>query len=190
MNTLKLVAAEQAFLYKEPTMIENEKSYWIDGDESIFYRFGTPISTIQQFYLNGVRFRLIDQNDIKTAYMTFKYRTPERDLIEIEKEITLQEWDLTLSCADKILEKIRTTVKIEDEHWDIDLYNNHIDGYAINIIRAECEMPYGRDYPLTFDKFINTYRLTLIPTDISNYDILNISSPFIKEYNIIKKIDK
>ena len=160
--------------------IENERKYVLydpNGElEDLLNKSKFEKQEIVQIYLsNSNRIRKITtEKDVK-YFHTFKYKTTNDIVVEIETKISYKDFKLIFNDKPPVsLDKIRYKKKIKDVLWDIDfLKHNHNTYFAL----AEAEF----DDPDRFD-------VDLLPI-IEPYVIHIVSKEDTKKYTNFKLCD-
>lgn len=137
-------------------MIENERKFVLDIDEDFFINHFYTQHIIKQGYLSSeCRIRSYDESYI----FTYK-KLVEDELIEIETEITKDDFDKLWTQTKNQLSKTRyTEMSYGDNKWEIDFFKN--DGYTY-FVMAECEIYNGDIEPNRFPIDIKKHTIHVV----------------------------
>ena len=97
------------------------------------------ITNITQSYINDGRIRKIERNDEVSFVFTFKADV-KNELIEIETDISEEDYEKLFTISKSIVRKKRITVVDGSHNWDVDLIYN---GGECYFVVAEVECNYG-----------------------------------------------
>jgi CYTH domain-containing protein len=150
--------------------VENERKYVLDVND--IRAFNTDLSRagqtgmlmIKQGYLRGdARIRSTFEWGKRESYtFTYKIAVRPNKLIEIETEISQDDFDDLWSIADRKIEKTRNIIPVGTLKWEVDyFYDPSGDMY---LVMAEIELDQGYDEPSYVPPFITDhllYRVTL-----------------------------
>lgn len=111
---------------------------------------GCDPARLEQHYLTDeCRIRRTTTQAGTEAVFTFK-RMTDQGLVEIETDIADADYERLLPTATHGLIKHRTSFDVDDEHWDIDLFEAPNGRFVL----AEVEMPDDRDKPNHLPSFV------------------------------------
>lgn len=154
--------------------IENERKYILDMSikqiEWLCQNYGGEKQSILQAYINDGRIRKIYNQDTKPQHIfTWKTRRPDGSMIEIETDISKQDFKELWEISTNTIIKNRIKIIDGDVTWDVDFLikydiTDEDDGKHYLTI-AEAEMPEGWDVPDVLPDFVNDNLLFLVPRD-------------------------
>jgi CYTH domain-containing protein len=147
--------------------IENERKYVLEtiSQSEFMSRVTGPHTTyhIRQGYLNDqTRIRQTMKDDELVAnYFTFKQPVNGK-LIEIETEITTEDFNALWVKVDRVINKVRIAVPHNDLTWEVDfLYEES--NQQIYIVMAEVELPDGVEEPDEVPAFVKDHLVYFVP---------------------------
>ena len=123
--------------------VENERKYVLGRDFPVDRLSGWKRYDIRQGYLDdGPRIRQRDE-----AYIfTYKKWVPQaRELVEIETEISEDDFNLLWPLSTKRIDKERYVRVIDDVEWVVDFLKNETG--EVYFVLAEAELPRGQAAP-------------------------------------------
>jgi len=146
--------------------IENERKIVLDNvntEAELAIDNSYARKTIKQGYIGLNRIRMVqDELLIPTYTFTFKQNTTN-GLVEIETDISEQDFFNLWEHVDRSLTKTRFSKEFGDELWEIDFFKTPVD--QTYFIMAECEMPENRDFPINIPDFINQHQVHIVDRD-------------------------
>jgi CYTH domain-containing protein len=179
--------------------IENERKYILLPQNDLKFMMdmefkGGNVFAITQAYLQGGARIRSKRNKFDTGYaytdekgevvsvrpqmdlkFTYKHRVGDK-LIEIETDISSDDYDALFSVSRNQIVKTRIEVDNNGEKWEIDFFYDTLNS-NLYLIMAEIEMPDGQDAPNSLPDFISDNLLYAVPRDDRRFDNSNLSDP-------------
>jgi len=146
-------------------MLPHLENKFIKSAEEIYY--------IEQAYLfrgKGLTVRIRkqrDRNNKEIQVLTTKQRVGAR-IIEIEKRISIEDYDEMSKVAEGCLKKVRYVLK----GWEIDFFKDSSETY---FVMAEIELPDGVESPDRLPKFITQNLLFEVPLNDCRFSSKKLS---------------
>lgn len=151
--------------------IENERKYILsltpEHINGLICDYGGIHQHIRQAYVDGARIRGVEYRGGPPGEeysFTWKKRRADGSRLEIETELSQEDFDELWQVANKVITKDRIKIKGYGVTWDIDflfsgeyIFNSHY------LTIAEVEMPEGTDLPNVTPDFIKDSLLYLVP---------------------------
>lgn len=164
--------------------VENERKYLLsltpDHINELVHNYGGIQQRIRQAYVGEARIRGVQVRGglcTEQYFFTWKKRRTDGSRMEIEMEISNEDFKELWEMADKVITKERIKIQGYGVSWDIDfLFSGHeftqdrdfltdgddiVDSHYLTI--AEVEMPEGMDEPDAIPRFIRNHMLYLVP---------------------------
>lgn len=184
--------------------IENERKYVLFPKNDIMFLAdleclpGVAVKSITQAYLpGGPRIRSIENknevdhrdaagNVIKPRFGEYKFTYKIKigdDLVEIETDMSRDDYDKLHTVAKGRIRKTRVVVPEGDLKWEVDFFHDD-DNANLYLIMAEVELPVGVDAPETVPQYITDNLLYLVPRDDRRFDNSNLSDPYSVRANV------
>lgn len=126
--------------------IENEFKYPLRISEELIERLGVEFISerLEQGYLSKEN-RIRRSTSCEVAVCTFTFKTMTKSgLVEIETEISEEDFERLWPLASNRLEKTRYAFDAEGVHWDVDFFGSLKAPY---FAMAEAEVPEGHSQP-------------------------------------------
>jgi CYTH domain-containing protein len=146
--------------------IENERKFVLHDDGQLESQLaGLPNvrrSLLRQAYLDvsGVRIRAIDGDGPSRHVFTFK-RMIQGQIVEIETEISIADFQRLWSERRETLQKTRYSWQDGPFHWDVDFFKTD-DGHSY-FAQAEVEMPEDHETPPPLPQCLASHLLAMAP---------------------------
>lgn len=179
--------------------IENERKYILLPQNDLQFMMdmemkGGNVFAITQAYLKGGARIRSKRNKFDTGHayqdetgsvvsvppkmdqkFTYKQRVGDK-LIEIETDISSDDYEALFSVSRDQIVKTRVEVDNNGEKWEIDFFYDTLNA-NLYLIMAEIEMPDGQDAPNSLPDFISDNLLYAVPRDDRRFDNSNLSDP-------------
>lgn len=179
--------------------IENERKYILLPNHDLQFMMdmefkgGNVYAIVQAYLQGGARIRSIrNKYDTGHAYQnehgevvsvppqfdlkfTYKQRVGN-DVVEIETDIALEDFEKLLSVSRNQIVKTRIEVDNNGEVWEVDFFYDTLNS-NLYLIMAEIEMPEGQEEPNSLPNFISDNLLYAVPRDDRRFDNSNLSDP-------------
>jgi CYTH domain-containing protein len=146
--------------------IENERKFVLHDDGQLESRLAelphVECTLLRQAYLDvsGLRIRAIDGKGPPRHVFTFK-RLVNDQLVEIETEISLADFERLWSQRRETLQKTRYSWDDGPFHWDVDFFKT--DDGRTYFAQAEVEMPEEQETPPPLPECLASHLLTMAP---------------------------
>ncbi len=164
--------------------IENERKFVLDHANPQKFQNklkalpGATSYEFQQGYLDGTaRIRRIVDQATGETHNVFTYKTKvNKDLIEIETEISDDDFNALWIKVDKVITKIRVKVPETDHLWEVDFFTAaNQDGYYL--IMAEVELDPTAEMPNTVPSYIDNNLVHLVAVDDKRFGNRQLTRP-------------
>lgn len=153
--------------------IENERKYVLPPDFDTAGLDGWVRHDIRQAYLDdGPRIRQIDDGYLFTYKKWVKIT---KELVEIEVEISRDDFELLWSERAQSIEKTRFERHVDGVEWVIDRLRDK-DG-AVYFVLAEAELPRGQQVPQHVPDAIAAHILYAVAADDNRFTNKKLSDP-------------
>lgn len=164
--------------------IENELKFVLDPKNQVSYFTnllnldGAKVYNLQQGYLDtSSRVRKVENStDLKrTNFFTYKTAV-NKQLVEIETEISDSDFDKLWTKVNKVIIKKRVVVPLSDHTWEIDFFQtaNKPDYY---LVMAEVEMSEFATAPESIPNFISSYLLHAVDKSDMRFNSISLNRP-------------
>ena len=146
--------------------IENERKFVLQDDGELESRLArlpyVRRSLLRQAYLDvsGLRIRAIEGDGPVRHVFTFK-RAVDGQLVEIETEISVADFERLWSQRRETLHKVRYSWNDEPFHWDVDFFKTDHD--RTYFAQAEVEMPEEHETPPPLPECLASHLLLMAP---------------------------
>jgi len=146
--------------------IENERKFVLEDDgrlESALAQIpGVTRSLLRQAYLDvpGLRIRAADNDGTMRHVFTYK-RDVDGQVVEIETDISVADFDRLWSQRRETLQKARYSWDDDHFHWDVDFFKT--DEGRTYFAQAEVEMPEDHKVPPPLPSRLVGHVLAMVP---------------------------
>lgn len=150
--------------------IENERKYILslapDHIDDLVNEYDGIQQDIRQAYINGARIRATATHGVHGELYIFawKKRRADGSRIEIETELSTNDFNELWEMSGKVITKQRIKIKGYGNTWDVDfLFSGGTYNGSHYLTIAEVEMPEGVDIPSDLPNFVKDNLLYLVP---------------------------
>lgn len=165
--------------------VENEKKYVMHVSDAEAFKNtlralpGAQIVSLRQGYLNE-NTRIREVKNFNTVFIfTFKQRI-NGETIEIEKEISKEDFEKLWTKVNKVIVKDRVIVPDGYLNWEVDFFKAMDDGRTF-LVMAEIEMPEGMIAPGSVPSYIKDNLVYEVAADDKRFINAKLSSPKVIE---------
>ena len=160
--------------------IENERKFVLldDGrlEQQLAHVPGVTKSFLRQAYLDvsGMRIRSLEADGRKRYVFTYK-REVDSQVVEIETDINVEDFDRLWSQRRETLQKVRYSWNDDRFHWDVDFFKT--DEGRTYFAQAEVEMPEDDKAPPPLPPRLVGHLLAMAPAGDQRFTSKRLADP-------------